>query len=143
MAIDVSHEYSDKQSVICSDGSDVVCDNPDYNTASPKNAFGVAKALEIGGSFFCAMVTTALIGAATMTVNLMTKAGDDSLDSGGTKIAALEFAATAAIGTVKYIKLGPGTERLAYLGAVYRSTGAKTTAGNINCWLGTAPPKTD
>ncbi len=143
MAVDLSHEYSDKQSVICSSGSDVVCSNPDYNDASPKDAFGVAKALEIGGSFFNCMVTTALVGAATMTCKLMTKAADASLSSGGTLIASVEFAATAAARTVKSVKIAPGTERLAYLGVVYRSTGAKTTAGNINANLGTAPAITD
>ena len=56
--LDVSHEYSNKQSIICSDAASVVCTNPDLNSATPKNAFGVSKALEIGGSFFNCMVTT-------------------------------------------------------------------------------------
>ncbi len=141
--LDVSFEFSDKQSVICSDAASVVCTNPALNSATPKNAFNVSKALEVGGSYFCAMVTTALVGAAVMNVDLNTKAADASLSSGQTLVASLQFAATAAAGTVKYIKLGPGTECLAYLGAVYRSVGAKTTAGNINCWLGTAAPKHD
>ena len=143
MAIDVSHEYSDKQAVAVNDAAFLCCANPDYNTATPKDAFGVSKALEIGGSYFCAMVTTVLAGAAVMNVDLTTKAADASLSSGGTVIASLQFPAAAAAGTVKYVKIGPGMERLAYLGSVYGAVGANITSGNMNCWLGTAPPMTD
>jgi hypothetical protein len=143
MAIDLQHEYSDKQSVILSDAANAVSTNVDYNAASPKDAFGVAKALEIGGSFFNVMVTTTLVGASVLTADLVTKAANATLSSGGTVIASIDFPATSAAGTVKSLQLAPGTERLAYLGVVYTSTGAKITAGNVNANLGTAPAVTD
>ncbi len=86
---------------------------------------------------------TVLAGAAVMNVDLVTKAADATLSSGGTVITSLQFPATAAAGTVRYVKIGPGMERLAYLGAVYGAVGANITSGNMNCWLGTAPPKHD
>jgi hypothetical protein len=143
MAVDLQHEYSDKQALVISNAANTVSTNVDNNTASPKDAFGVAKALEIGGSFFTVEVTTALVGATVLTAELMTKAADASLSSGGTSIVKFDFAATAAIGTRMSVKLDPGTERLAYLGVVYTSTGAKLTAGAVNARLSTPGAVTD
>lgn len=143
MAVDLEHDYSDKQVLSINNAANAVSTNVDYNTASPKDAFGVAKALEIGGSWFTVEVTTALVGATVLTCELMTKASDATLSSGGTVIAAVDFPATSVAGTVKSIQIAPGTERLAYLGAVYTSTGANLTGGAVNARIGTLPSITD
>jgi hypothetical protein len=139
MGYDNDFNFSDKQSVALSSGSSAVSTNVNYNAASPKDAFGVAKALEIGGSYFNVNVTTALAGAgATVRCQLVTKAADASLSSGATVVAEVLLPATAAIGTVKSIMLAPHTERLAYLGVLFTAAGGTTSAGNVNAWLG--PP---
>jgi hypothetical protein len=143
MAVDLQHEYSDKQVLSIASGANTVSTNVDYNAASPKDAFGVAKALEIGGSWFTVEVTTTLVGATVLTAELMTKAANATLSSGGTSIAKIDLPATTAAGTVYAIQIAPGTERLAYLGAVYTSTGANLTGGAVNCRIGTLGARTD
>ena len=139
MALDKDLEFSDKQSVILSSGASAVSTYVNYNSASPKDCFNVARSLEIGGSMLTLQITTALAGAgATMVCQLMTKAGANTLSSGATEIVSYTFPATSAIGTTKRIMLPPGTTRLAYLGMLYTASGGNATAGNINAYLG--PP---
>jgi hypothetical protein len=138
MALDKDFEFSDKQSVALSSTNSTVSTYVNYNAASPKDCFGVSKALEIGGSVFTVQVTTALVGAGgTLTCALTTKAGANTISSAGTTICSVLVPAAAAAGSRYRVIIPPGTERLAYLGVLY-TAGATISSGNVNAYLG--PP---
>jgi hypothetical protein len=131
-------EFSDAQALgAVSSGGSVKSANTDNLARSPKDAWGTAKALEIGGMVCAVQVHTALVGAgATVIPKLVTKAANASISSGATVIATLPtIAAVATAGTKVSVKLPPGTTRLKYLGMIYTISGAKLTSATVNAQL--------
>ena len=126
-----------------SSGSAVVGTNVAYNSISPKNVWGVAKALEIGGLYFNIEVKTALVGAgAAVRADLVTKASA-SISAGATVLASITIPAVSAAKFAKRIQLAPGTECLAYTGVLFYASGANLTSGTVHADLGPSGPTID
>jgi hypothetical protein len=96
-----------------------------------KDAWGSAETPDIGeGGMveFTVNVNTALVGAGTVTASLVTKAANGSISASGTTVATLAvFAATAAAGTKRSVKV-PSGSILRYLGVLYVTTGSLTSS---------------
>ena len=131
-------EFSEAQALgAVSSGSSVKSTNINNLSRTQYNAWGAAKAREIGGMVVAVQVHTALVGAgATVVPKLVTKAANASISSGATVVATLPaIAAVSAAGTKVSYVLPAGTERLQYLGMLFTAVGAKLTSATVNAQL--------
>ena len=131
-------EFSDAQALAnVSSGASVKSTNINNLARTQVDAWGSAKAREIGGMVCTVQVHTALVGSnAAIIPKLVTKAANASISSGATVIATLPtLAAVSAAGTKVSVVLPAGTTRLQYLGMLYTGLTAKLTSATINAQL--------
>jgi hypothetical protein len=140
--LDANLEFSDAQSLIASSAAVVestnVYDIWEGNATNPnKDAFGNAKAPELGGLVWNCNINTTINAVTIITAKLMTHTAASSIAS-GTEVASIIFVAAAKAGVKRSFKIPPGTEIAIadrYIGATYTVSGAKCTAGAIDSFL--------
>ncbi len=140
MILDASLEFSDAQTQVASSAavtqSTNVVDLWDGNAANPnKDTWGAAKLPELGGAMWNCNINTVINATTVITAKLMTHTGATSIKS-GTQVAEIVFAAAAAAGTRKALKIPTGLEiATRYLGVTYTVSGASCTTGAIDSFL--------
>ena len=141
MYVDNEAKFSDAQSVIINDAAF------GYST----NWFDLARAGEDIGNgtplYLVVTVTTALVGAATLDIAVLSDAVDAVSDSGSTIHGTLgKFAAAATVGTTLVMPLGPlfgsSAELLQYMSVRYGAVGANITAGAVDAFITSTPYST-
>jgi len=136
--IDSKLEFSDAQSLVASASAVTVSTNVvDFSTL--KDGWGAAITPDIGegGDLeFNVLIDTAIAVAGssgTVSITLVSKAGDASISSGATTHVTISAAEAAAAGT-KYHAYVPAGTINRYVGVLYTGSGA-VTAGNANAFV--------
>ena len=89
------------------------------------------------------VVSVVMVNAsATIEVQLVTKAADATLTSGGTQLGVKVFPAESVAGTRLSFHVPSGAV-LRYLGVIYKAVGAELTSGTFITWLGMDHEKYD
>jgi len=133
--LDAALEFSDAQTQVASSAAVTQSTNVvDTRKNVTKDAWGTAINAEIGGSVWNCNINTTVNAVTIITAKLMHHSAATSIKS-GTELAQIVFAAAAAAGTRKSVKLPPGTEVARYLGVTFTVSGAKCTAGAIDSYL--------
>ncbi len=138
MAImDAKLEFSDAQVISASSASAVLSSNV-FSLNSVKDAWGSAKTNDIGegnnGLVVNLQIATDLNASCRLICKLLTSTAS-ALISSGTELGQVTFAATAAAGTQKQIRVPAGTI-YKWLGMHYSVSGSNMTTGAIDAWLG-------
>lgn len=140
--LDANLEFSDAQAQAASSAavtqSTNVYDIWEGSATNPNtDAFGNAKLPELGGLVWNCNINTTINATTVITAKLMTHTAATSIKS-GTEVASIVFAAAAAAGTKRAVKIPAGTEIATsdrYIGVTYTVSAAKCTAGAIDSFL--------
>ncbi|MHC4751933.1 MAG: hypothetical protein ACYTFW_18925 [Planctomycetota bacterium] len=138
MAImDAKLEFSDAQVISCASGSEMISENV-IQMNSVKNAWGTAITGDYGegnnGLVVNVQVATVFEASARMIAKLYTHTA--SAVQSGTAIGDTGyFAAAAAVGTKKQIRVPAGTMQK-YIGLGYSVSGSSMDTGAVDAWLG-------
>lgn len=145
--IDKALEFSDAQTLSIGSGASIKSTvRADLTGAAGlKDCWGNSITPDIGeaGNLeWTVQVATTVVGAGSLTANLVSKAADGSISSGGTTHASLAFGATPAAGTRKSVKVPSGTLNR-FVGCLYASAGGTITGGALDSWLNLDHEKID
>ena len=137
MIIDSKLEFSDAQAITASASATTVSTNV-VDLGTFKNAWGSAITGDIGEGgdleFNLGIDTKVVVASSgTVSVTLVSKAADASINSGATTHATLTIATSAVAGTRYHAYVPAGTINR-YVGVLYAGS-AKVTAGKVNATL--------
>jgi hypothetical protein len=137
--LDKAIEFSDAQTLsIASSGSiksSVVSDL--VGAGGLKDTWGNSLTPDIGeagGLEWNIQVQTTVVGAGSLTVALVSKAADASIDSGGTTHHSFALGTTPAAKTRRSIKIPPGTLNR-FVGCLYSAASGTITGGALDSWM--------
>ena len=132
--IDAKLEFSDAQVISCASASASISNN-EFSMASVQNAWGTAITNDIGeGGGLVANIQIATVIEASVIIVAKLYSHTASSAISGTVLGTATFAAAAAAGTKKQIRVPAGTVNK-WMCMEYSVVGSSSTTGAVDAWL--------
>ena len=133
--IDAKLEFSDAQVISCASASASISTN-EFSMASVKNAWGTAITNDIGegnnGLVANVQIATVIEASVIIVAKLYSHTASSAIS--GSVLGEATFAAAAAVGTRKQIRVPAGTVNK-WMCMEYSVVGSSSTTGAVDAWL--------